>query len=106
MYLLILGERWKIKLVKESGGSFDWSTHKIKINKNLCDDSVFNVLIHEISEIILVALNVRYENSFSQNCNSDYLFMFNHNIFETYVSELCGVLKQLKIKLNLKKKGK
>ena len=95
--LIIGGVKWKVNVskIKISGGNFEWYTHTINVEKGYSDDRKFQVLIHEICEIIMVNNIMRYQKCFyGQPHNGDYLFSFSHDRFEIYTDELAGILKQ------------
>lgn len=93
--LIIGGVKWEIILdPKVNGGEFYWETHIIKIRKQYSNERKFEVLIHEICEVIMVNNVMRYKKCIDQTSNSDYLFSFNHDSFEIYTNELAGIIKQ------------
>lgn len=93
--LIIGGIKWSIVLDKKiSGGEFSWVKHQIKIQHKYSDERRFGVLIHEITEAMLVNNTMRYHKGFYDTHNGDYLFVFNHDNFEIFTDELSGVLKQ------------
>ncbi len=93
--LIIGGVPWEILLVpKMSGGFFSWHDHTIKIARNLSEQRRFQVLVHEIVEVIMVNNTMRFQKNFTQVANGDYLFSFNHDQFEIATDELSGVFKQ------------
>jgi hypothetical protein len=94
--LIISGIKWKIIFDrKTNGGEFYWATHTIKIDKKYSDERKFSVLVHEISEAILVNNMMRYQKTLAEVHNGDYLFVFDHDKFEIFTDELAGVIKQL-----------
>ena len=95
--LVIGGVKWKIVSdLRTSGGSFVWHDHIIKIEKRISWERQFNILIHEICEVIMVNNIMRYQKCFyGQPHNGDYLFSFNHDSFEIFTDELSGILKQI-----------
>lgn len=93
--LIIGGVKWKILMIpKMSGGFFSWHDHTIKISRNHTEERRFQVLVHEIVEVIMVNNVMRFQKNFNQVANGDYLFSFNHDQFETATDEMAGVLKQ------------
>ena len=95
--LVIGGVKWKIVSdLRTSGGSFVWHDHVIKIEKRISWERQFNILVHEICEVIMVNNIMRYQKCFyGQPHNGDYLFSFNHDGFEIFTDELSGILKQI-----------
>jgi hypothetical protein len=93
--LIIGGVKWKIILDnKTSGGNFKWYSHTMKLDRRASDDRKFQILIHEIAEIILVNNTMRFQKNFEEVSNGDYLFNFNHDQFAIFTDELSGVLRQ------------
>src|SRR3990167_6534858 len=94
--LIIGGIKWKIIIdPKVSGGEFSWQKHTIKIEKKYSDERKWQVLIHEICEIIMVNNTMRYQKNFVYISNGDYLFAFDHDRFEIFTNELAGIIKQM-----------
>jgi len=94
--LLIGGVNWKVIIDKKiNGGAFWWHTHTIKIEKTLTQERKFNILIHEICEIIMVNNIMRYQKGLDgEKSNGDYIFSFDHDRFMIFTEELSGILKQ------------
>lgn len=92
--IIIGGIKWQIVFAKVCGGEFRWKEHLIKIDRSYSDERKFQVLIHEICEVITVNNAMRYQKCFSEVHNGDYLFSFDHDRFEIFADELAGVLKQ------------
>jgi hypothetical protein len=97
-HLIIGGVKWRIILDKKlSGGAFGWHSHTIRIEKKISSERKFNILIHEICEIIMVNNMLRFRKCTEGEAeNGDYLFSYNHDGFENFTDELSGILKQLK----------
>ena len=94
-FLIIGGVKWKIVFDKKVfGGEFRWQNHTIKIERKYSDERKFQVLIHEIAEVIMVNNSMRYQPNYNNVHNADYLFNFNHKEFEIFTDELAGILKQ------------
>ncbi len=97
-HLIIGGVKWKIVFDKKTeGGEFYWGKHLIKIDRTYSDERRFQVLIHEISEAIMVNNMMRFQKSLSEVNNGDYLFSFDHDRFEIFTDELAGILKQFMV---------
>jgi len=95
--LIIGGVTWKVILDKKtSGGSFYWHEHIIKIDKSYDYERRFQVLIHEICEIIMVNNMMRWNKVTGGVGNGNYLFSFDHDRFEIFTDELAGVMRQIK----------
>ena len=70
---------------KHDGGSFDHSKSRIEIgtkSEKIDPIYTFQVISHEIMELILGTLGARYE---SERLSNNYLFNFNHQTFETAI---------------------
>lgn len=95
--LTIGGVCWKIQACRiENGGEFRWDKHTIKINKDYTPARQFEVLIHEVAEVIMTNNMMRYGKCLSgMNANGDYLFSFNHDSFEIFTNELGGIMNEL-----------
>ena len=93
--LIIGGVKWSVKFDKKIGGGvFYWHDHRIVICAQHTEDRRFQVLIHEIAEIILVNNVMRFQKCLTEVANGDYLFSFNHDQFEIFTDELAGILRQ------------
>jgi len=67
----------------------------LKIEKALTQERKFNILIHEICEIIMVNNIMRYQKGLDgEKSNGDYIFSFDHDRFMIFTEELSGILKQ------------
>ena len=82
----ILSACFKITWDKSTdGGYFSWSDSSITIGtKSIKKDSLytFSVISHEIMEVILTGIGVRFESS---RTASNYLFNFDHQTFENAI---------------------
>ena len=82
----ILSSKFSIIWDKNTdGGYFDWAEGKILIGIKTIDNDplyVFQVLSHEILEIILIGLGARFSNGRIQG---NYLFNFDHQTFENAI---------------------
>lgn len=75
-----------------NGGSFNYADNTITVGTKLLEDQpayVFEVLCHEIAEVIHVKVNTRYEATGSEK---DYLFSQSHKEFENHISLLTGII--------------
>lgn len=81
----ILGTPFKIKWNdKSSGASFSWFDHTIIIGGEMIEKDpnyVFNIIMHEISELLHVMLNTRYTDPSAQD---NYKFFMDHKEFENH----------------------
>lgn len=90
------GVPWRIVFdTKVKGGEFRWRNHTIKIQADYSDARKWLVLIHEITEAILVNNGMRFSPDFDQVHNGDYLYSFNHKEFEILTDELSGILREV-----------
>lgn len=67
------------------GGSFSWSNTKIEIGiKSIKKDPLytFQIISHEVMEVILVAMGARFENG---RTGENYLFNLDHQTFENAI---------------------
>jgi hypothetical protein len=93
---MIGGVNWNLILDKNTNaGEFLWGTHTIKIKNDLSDERKFNVLIHEIIEVIMTNNMMRFQKCVDNPNNGDYLFCFDHDKFEVFTDELSGILKNI-----------
>ena len=77
---------------KHNGGSFSYLPNKIEIGTlNMTEEGIFMVLCHEIMEIITVEMSVRLRRP---DCDTDYLFNYDHRQHETMMNMFAGVLSQ------------
>lgn len=76
----------------KNGASFNYGDNTITVGTKLLEDQpayVFEILCHEIAEVIHVKVNTRYEASGSEK---DYLFNQTHKEFENHISLLTGII--------------
>jgi hypothetical protein len=74
------------------GGSFSYGSMEIEIGtKDRTEEEIFMVVCHEIVEIVAVEMNVRFQRP---DCDSDYIFVYDHRQHETMTSMLAGLLSQ------------
>jgi hypothetical protein len=59
----------------------------VKIDPNY----TFSIISHEVSEIILIAINCRYYNN---GASENYLFNLTHDMFSNFIQIQADVLRQ------------
>jgi len=75
-----------------NGGSFSYGTNEIEIGiKSRVDDEIFMVICHELMEIVAIETNVRLNRP---DCDSDYLFVYDHRQHETMINMFSGLVSQ------------
>ena len=93
--LIIGGINWTIEQTKINGGCFYWGKHLIQIDKKASSERKFNILFHEISEVVMVNCFMRFQKPLADLASGDYLFSFNHDSFEIFCDELAGIIRQI-----------
>jgi hypothetical protein len=94
--LLICGKEHKVIIDKESsGGWFDEGKVAIGIGTKYPAE-VPEILLHEIIEAIYAIRNLRYTKQHAQPDNGDYIFVFDHELFEQSVKDIAAALKGIK----------
>jgi hypothetical protein len=93
---ITIGDRiFKVKTdKKEGGGNFSYANHEIIIGtKHLKKQpqSVLNVIIHELMEIICIEEDTRLDKG---NNYSDYVFVYDHQQHTDIVRRLAGILNE------------
>jgi len=77
---------------EHSGGSFDYTDRKIKIGlKHNEESEIFEVLCHELMEIVFTDLYVRLSRP---DCDRDYIFVFDHRQFGNAIATFSGLINQ------------
>lgn len=75
-----------------SGGSFSYAKKEINIGtQDRSDDGLFMVVCHEIMEICALEMNVRLNRP---DCESDYLFVYDHRQHETMMNMFSSLVTQ------------
>jgi len=75
-----------------SGGSFDYIAREIIIGTKQADDTLLlAILCHELLEITATEMNVRLSRP---DCNSDYIFVYDHRQHSTMSEMFVGLLLQ------------
>lgn len=84
---------FKIRWTKQhSGGGFSYSKREIEIGiKGEHEEAILMVVCHELMEICAVEMNVRFSRP---DCDSDYLFAYDHRQHETMTNMFAGLLAQ------------
>lgn len=89
----ICGYVFKIEWDKtHSGGSFFFNDRTIIIGSSRIKTNVeitFMILMHELSEIIHLIINTRYQDP---SCDTNYKFFLDHKEFENHNTILSSVL--------------
>jgi len=74
------------------GAWFDWGKRQINIGiKNAEDLKIFMLLCHELMEMCAIVMNVRYSRP---DCDSDYLFSYDHRQHDTMIEMFSGLLTE------------
>lgn len=77
---------------KHNGGSFDFKNGIIEIGVHDTNEhELLMVVCHELMEICSVEMNVRFRR---QDCDSDFIFVYDHRQFETMINMFSGLLNQ------------
>ena len=83
-----------VKWDKEyKGASFqyeDSGTGLLRVGLGGCDD-IFELLCHELWEIVAVEMHVRH---YRTDCQDDYIFVYDHRQHTTMCAMFAGLLKQ------------
>lgn len=77
---------------KFSGGSFDYGTKKIYFGtKRKNEEEIFESIVHELMELVAVENHTRLRRP---DCDSDYIFIYDHRQHSTMMLALAGLLCQ------------
>ncbi len=72
------------------GGSFSYGTHELTIcTKDKSE--IFETICHELMEIVSCEMRVRLSRP---DCDSDYVFVYDHRQHTTMIAMFSGLLKQ------------
>lgn len=83
---------FNIKWEKDhSGGSFKWVEPELTIGTRDGDNRTFEVLCHELFEICCTEMHVRHSR---QDCDSDFIFVYDHRQHDTISNMFAGLLAQ------------
>ena len=78
-----------------NGGSFDFSENLLVIgirDKKENEDRIFQVICHEVFEVIAVISNTRYDDP--GNGSQSYKFFMSHKEFQTNIEMFSSVISQ------------
>ena len=77
---------------KHNGGGFDYGKRLIDIGCHLnTNDELLMIVCHELMEICAIEMNVRFRRP---DCDSDYLFVYDHRQHETMMNMFSALLAQ------------
>jgi len=93
------------------GGFFEGNDCKIEVGTDTNEQNIYEALIHEIGEVIMMELGHRYSchalDSKDQYLpNEDYLFILTHRDWDNFSQALAGALKKFLIPLLKREKKK
>ena len=85
--------KFKIKWDKtHGGGSLSFKDYVIEIGtESAIDDIIFEVICHELMEIVAIEMNVRFRRP---DCDSDYIFVYDHRQHETMMNMFASLVSQ------------
>jgi len=75
---------------KFSGGNFYFKNNTITIGTKK-ENIILECILHELFEICCLEMGVRYDRT---DCETDYLFNFNHQQHTTLICMLSGLIEQ------------
>ncbi len=77
---------------KHGGGFFDFEKGIIEIGlKGTREQELHMIVCHELMEICAVEMNARFRRP---DCDSDYIFVYDHRQFDTMINMFSGLLSQ------------
>ena len=83
---------WDVRWMPRSrGGGFDWDKGVLKIGCQGAPKEVFDVILHELVELVALELHIRYDRP---DCDTDYLFVYDHRQHTMMCTVLAGYLAQ------------
>jgi len=85
--------QFKVVWNKEhGGGSFCYGKKEVEIGvKDNSTDELLMIICHELMELCAVEMNVRLRRP---DCDSDYIFVYDHRQHETMMGIFSNLLKQ------------
>ena len=89
--LNINSKEFTVRWDYEGGGYFNTSQRIIGLDPTIGDDILLEIIAHELMEIVLVELHVRLDRP---DCETDYMFVYDHRQFTTAMSMFIGLFKQ------------
>lgn len=77
---------------KDYGGSLRYSNSRIQIGVASKDTArIFDTICHELWEVVAIEMNVRLSRP---DCNSDFIFVYDHRQHETMSNMFASLLSQ------------
>lgn len=74
------------------GGNFHFGEAVIEIGtKDRKESEIFMIICHELMEVVACEMNVRFHRP---DCNSDFLFVYDHRQHETIMNMFSGLISQ------------
>lgn len=85
--------KFNIKWNKDhNGGSFHYGDMIIDIGtKDQSEEELLMIICHELMEIVACEMNVRFRRP---DCDSDYIFVYDHRQHETMANMFAGLISQ------------
>ena len=75
-----------------NGGRFSYPDKTIEIGvKDDISSVIFMIICHELMEVCAVEMNVRLQRP---DCDSDYIFVYDHRQHETMINMFASLLEQ------------
>jgi len=76
---------------KIRGGSFNYKTNTLNISTIDSEEEIFEILCHELWEIVAVEMYVRHQRI---DCYDDFIFVYDHRQHTTMTNMFSGLLLQ------------